>query len=308
MKKSTKNKEQDVVSTEQFKKLQQENDYLRGQLLEMQRLIFGGGKQEPFIATSDATQLSILDQEKQETEEQQTEDISYTRKKKSKEKKKPVRAKLPAHLPRVEEVIEPDEKPEGAKRIGEEITEILEFTPAQIYVRKIIRPKYARPDGNGIDIANMPSLPIPRGNAGPSMLAQIMVAKFVDHLPYYRQINMYKRSGIVLSDSTLNDWFNATSELIKPLYGELKEQVLKSDYLQADESPIKVQDSHKKGTLHKGYQWLYRAPVEGLVFFQYNPSRAKKVVEETLMDFSGTLQTDGYKAYNNLKTKGDIHL
>ena len=131
------------------------------------------------------------------------------------------------------------------------------------------------------------------------MLAYIMVSKFVDHLPYYRQIQIFKRQDLILSDSTLNGWFNATANLLEPLYDTLQKQLLQSDYIQADESPIGVQDSHKKGALHSGYQWVYRSPLERLVLFKYHPGRGAEAPKGVLNDFSGTLQTDGYKAYNH---------
>jgi len=133
-----------------------------------------------------------------------------------------------------------------------------------------------------------------------------MVSKFVDHLPYYRQIQIFKRQGVELSDSTLNGWFNATADLLEPLYGKLEKLVLESAYIQADESPIGVQDSHKKGALHSGYQWVYRSPVERLVLFKYHRGRDRKAPEKVLKYFSGTLQTDGYQAYQNMKTHGEV--
>jgi len=140
------------------------------------------------------------------------------------------------------------------------------------------------------------------------MLAWLFVSKFIDHLPFYRQIEILKRQDLTLSDSTINGWFNATIRLLEPLYNTLEKQLLKSDYLQADESPIGVQDSHKKGALHTGYHWVYRAPVQGLVLFKYHPSRERKAPEEILKTFSGTLQTDGYQAYQNMQTEGEITL
>ena len=169
---------------------------------------------------------------------------------------------------------------------------MLEYNPAKIYVRKIVRPKYARPNNDGVQIAELPTLPIPRGNAGASLLAYIMVSKFIDHLPYYRQIQIFKRQDFIISDSTLNGWFNATAKLLVPLYDTLQKQVLDCDYLQADESPIGVQDSHKKGTLHTGYQWVYRSPIKRLVLFRYHPGRERKAPQTMLEDFNGTLQTD----------------
>lgn len=297
--------EQVVLSKKQYEMLLSENEYLKQQLNELKRLIFGS-RSERFIPTDDS-QLSLFDIEKKK-EEAQTQEISYLRKKADKEKQQAIRAKIPAHLPRVEEVVEPENIEEGSKKIGEEITEVLEYNPARVYVRKIIRPKYAKPNNDGVAIAELPTLPIPKGNAGASLLAYIMVSKFVDHLPYYRQIQIFKRQELVLSDSTLNGWFNATAKLLEPLYDTLEKQLLKSNYIQADESPIGVQDSHKQGSLHSGYQWVYRSPIERLVLFKYHPGRGQEAPKAMLNNFSGTLQTDGYQAYKNMKTNGEITL
>lgn len=304
--------EQVVLSKEEYEKLLfrnekllSENEYLKQQLNELKRLIFGS-KSERFIPTDDS-QLSLFDIEKQQAQEQ-IQEISYSRKKAKKEKQKAIRTQIPAHLPRVEEVIEPENIEEGSKKIGEEITEILEYNPAKVFVRKIVRPKYAKPNNEGVVVAELPTLPIPKGNAGASLLAYIMVSKFVDHLPYYRQIQIFKRLNIIISDSTMNGWFNATADLLELLYHTLQKLVLESDYIQADESPIGVQDSHKKGTLHTGYQWVYRAPLERMVLFKYHASRERKAPQEMLANFTGSLQTDGYQAYQNMKTNGDITL
>ncbi len=298
--------EQVILSKGQYEKLLSENEYLKQQLKELKRLIFGS-KSERFVPVDDS-QFSLFDTEKEEVQEKETEQISYTREKPCKEKQIAIRTAIPSHLPRVEEVVEPDYIEEGSKKIGEEITEILEYNPAQVFVRKIVRPKYAKANNDGILIAGLPTLPIPKGNAGASMLAYIMVSKFVDHLPYYRQIQIFKRQKLILSDSTLNGWFNATADLLEPLYDTLEKLVLQSNYIQADESPIGVQDSHKKGTLHTGYQWVYRSPVERLVLFKYHPSRERKAPEKILKEFIGSLQTDGYKVYHNMNTNGHIIL
>lgn len=296
-----------TIPLSQFQKQQQEIEYLKFQLDEMKRMIFGS-KSERFIPTdTEATQLNMFDVPEKGIPSPETENISYSRTKPKKEKKKAVRAKIPTHLPRIEEVIEPKEQ-KGLRKIGEEVTELLEYNPAKIYVRKIIRPKYAKPQSEGVVIAELPTLPIPKGNAGASLLAHIMVSKYVDHLPFYRQIQIFKRSELYLSESTLNGWFSRTAALLEPLYGVLKNQLLDTDYLQADESPIGVQDSKKEGALHKGYQWLFRAPLKRLVLFEYNPGRSREVPQSFLQTYSGALQTDGYVAYENMDTKGDITL
>ena len=275
---------------------------LKTELAELKRLVFGS-KSERFIA-ADSQQIALFDQPAVPTEE--VEQVTYKRKVAKAEKQRPVRALLPAHLPREEEVIEPDELEEGMKKIGEEVTEILEHIPGKLYVRRIVRPKYVKGDQDGVYIGELPSLPLPKSNAGPSLLAHIMVSKFVDHLPYHRQIQIFKRSGITLSSSTFNGWFNATARLLEPLYQALVEQVQAQDYLQADESPIRVQDGHKKGATHMGYHWVYHAPRQKLAVFDYQPCRSGKGPQAFLKTFQGSLQTDGYRAYDELGKRPGI--
>ncbi|WP_188112257.1 transposase [Aquimarina sp. RZ0] len=222
-----------------------------------------------------------------------------------------MRAALAAHLPRVEETIEPEKLPIGAKKIGEEITEVLEYNPSSIFVRKIIRSKYVVPEEQKIVIGSLPLLPIPKGNAGAGLLSQILVNKFCYHLPFYRQQQIFKSQVVVLSEATICGWFNASTRLLVPLYDCLQKQILQSNYLQIDESPIGVQDTHKtaakskrrKRKLHMGYHWVHHAPIEGLALFKYNPSRSKKVPETMLQEYNGTIQTDGYSGYLNRPPK-----
>lgn len=190
--------------------------------------------------------------------------------------------------------------------MGQKVTEVLEYTPGRIYVRKIIRPQYVKINTDNITIADLPTLPIPKSNAGASILAHIYISKYIDHLPFDRQTKIFKRNGVVLSKSTINGWFIKGTDLLEKLYDELLKQVFATRYLQVDESPIKVQDPNKKGTLHRGYMWVYRSPIKGLVLFKYDKSRAKEVLKLTLNDFNGTIQTDGYAGYDHLKTNGQI--
>lgn len=289
-----------------YEKTVQENLILKAQIAELRRLIFGS-KSERFIASDvDATQLGLFEESVSGQVIPEQEQISYSRNKSKEKKQIPVRALLPAHLPRVEEVIEPKNLHQDAVKVGEQITEVLEYNPAKLFVRKIIRPKYAVKQQNKIVIGDLPSLPLPKSNAGASLLAHILVSKFVDHLPFYRQRQIFKRQNLQVSDSTLSGWFNATTRLIEPLYDCLQNKILQSNYLQADESPIGVQDSHKTGSLHTGYHWVYHAPEQGLVLFKYDKSRSLKAPQEFLEEFSGTLQSDGYKVYQNLQGKGNL--
>lgn len=308
------NKDKQVVEyikipKEEYGKLLAEHEYLKNQLSELKRLIFGQ-KTEKFIPQdSSVKQLSLFDSNKEEESKIETTQVSYTKKVSNKDTNKPVRKSLPPHLPRQEEIIEPKNITPEHKKIGEEITEVLEMIPSKLYVRKIIRPKYINPQTEKIIVAELPSLPIPKGNAGASVLAHINVSKFVDHLPLYRQRQIFKRFGYNVSASTIGGWFSKSTLLLTPLYNELQKSIFdKTNYLQVDESPIKVQDNDKKGKLHKGYMWVLRDPIKGLVLFKYNKGRNKAVPERLFENFNGTLQTDGYKVYQRLQTKGEITL
>lgn len=300
-----KSREMILVSKNEYETLQNQVADFSQQLAELKRMIFGS-KSERFVPAS-TNQLGLFSEPIIEQQvEPEFETVQINRRKTSQPKQAPIRTLLPSHLPRVEETIEPQNLTTDAKKIGEEITEVLEYTPGKLFVRKIIRPKYKIEQT--ICVGELPSFPLPKSNAGASLLAQIMVAKYIDHLPFYRQIQQFKRQKVTLSSSTVGGWFSQTAKLLEPLYKVLQKEVLDTDYLQVDESPIGVQDSHKSGALHQGYQWVYRNPIKGLVLFKYNPSRAKKVPEGVLKNFSGHLQTDGYAAYKNLITKGNITL
>ena len=280
---------------------------LKHQLAELKRLVFGA-KSERFIASVPG-QLSLFDLPEELPVEKPLEEITYTRAKPEKEKKQPLRAELPAHLPRRIEVIEPGNIPEGSKKIGEAITEILEYEATNIYVRQIVRPKYiveSNDEATRIVIAELPLLPIPKGNAGPSMIAYLMVSKFADHLPFYRLSQIFKRQGLHLAESTIGGWFNAGCTLIEHLYRTLLLKIMLSDYLMADETPVPVLTSDKPGATHKGYYWVYYDPVNKLVLFDYRKTRGREGPNEMMKNFSGYLQTDGYTAYNNLDNQANI--
>jgi len=266
--------------------------------------------------------LDVLPEEQEEIKNAAREIISYERKK-PENKKKPVRVSLPDHLRRETKVIEPEGIDENWICIGQEETEVLEHKPGEVYVLKIIRPKYVlkkelqaeqeqsadeQAENVSIKIANLPLLPLPRSNAGASLLAELLLDKYMHHLPFHRQIAMFKQAGVSLPASTVNGWFNASSDLLRALYYRLRELVLASDYIQVDESTVPVIDNKKKRAV-KAYLWVVRSLMDKLVFFHYDKgSRAQKVVVELLHDFKGAVQTDGYDAYSIYEHKKDVLL
>jgi len=248
-------------------------------------------------------------EEKIQQQSEELQEISYKRSKNSKEGKQGHgRMPIPSHLRREEIIIEPEEVPEGVKKIGEEITEVMEYKKAEIYVKKYIRPKYALPQEEGIKIGQLPSLPIPKGNAGPSLLSHILIGKYVDHLPLYRQQQQFKRLGVELSDKTIGGWVTASCDLLTPLYEQLMAQVQHADYIQADETPIKVLDKDKKGDTHKGYFWVYYSPITKTVCYQYRKGRGRAGPKEFLKDFKGAIQADGWHVYDRFEKREGIRL
>jgi len=258
-----------------------------------------------------------LSREEQQAAEDAVKEIESFREKtvKIKLKAKPVRKALPDSLPRREEHIYPAvSEGEAFDELPPEITEILEHEPGKCYVRKIIRHKYVlktRTEGPGSPVvtAPLPALPLPRSYAGATLLSELTINKYVDHLPFYRQIQMFKRYGLSLSASTVNGWFKETTDLLRPMYFRLKELVLASDYIQADETTIPV-IIHEQKQAVKGYLWLFRSVEDSQVFFHYDHgSRAQKVIVPLLSSFKGALQTDGYEAYAGYDSKeGVLHL
>ena len=291
-----------LVLEEKHQLTKEELDWLKRQLF--------GRKSERFIGM-DSAQLTLELEGMVETmRKEETEQISYTRKKYLKEEKQGHgRMPIPTHLRREEIIIEPEELPEGSKKIGEEVTEVMEYKKAEIYVKKFIRPKYALPQQEGIVVGNLPSLPIPKGNAGASLLSHILIGKYVDHLPLYRQQQQFKRLGVEISDKTIGGWVSACGELLTPLYEKLVQLVRESSYTQADETPIKVLDKEKKKDSHKGYFWVYYSPISKLVCFQYRKGRGREGPKEFLKDYRGAIQADGWQVYDKFeKTQGIILL
>ena len=287
--------------------LKEQNDYLAEQLDYFKRVIFGQ-KRERFVPASD-NQLSIFGADEAAADlHLEKEEISYSRNKNKAKKQTPhFRNPIPEHLPRKEIVIEPagiDTK--GLKKIGEEITEELEYEEAKLYVKRYIRPKYAQKTGEGVFIAELPSRVIPKGIPGVGLLSHIIVSKFIDHLPIYRIRKQLKRSGVDLAESTINDWIKAVVDLLEALYNIQRARVLGKDYIMVDETTIRVLDSMKKGKSHTGYHWAYYDPLGEEVFFEYQKGRNAEFPTETLKDFKGHLQTDGYAGYNEVGRREDV--
>ncbi len=298
-----------VVSREEYDKLLSDYQHVCFQLAELKRMLFGSKSERFHSKEEDPLQLDLFALQAQpESLPEENQTVSYERRE---AKKRPARSSFPEHLHRQEEILEPESIPQGAVKIGESVTEILEYKPAEVYVRRIVRPKYVVPGSEGegcVVIAPMPHTPIEKGNAGASILSHICVSKFIDHLPFYRQARIFKRDKIPVPESTLKGWFRATCQLLEPLYEKLTGEIRSQAYLQVDESPIPVLTADKPGATHKGYMWVFNAPESGLACFRYDKSRAGEVVDHFLGDYSGTLQTDAYAGYDRYKQRKEVAL
>jgi transposase len=211
--------------------------------------------------------------------------------------------RLPEHLPVIEEVIVPEPvraAPQDWRKIGEEVTERLDFEPARFLRRRTVRPKYVRkgdPDTAPV-IAELPACILERSIATPALVAQILVAKYCDHLPLYRQESIYRtRHGVELSRQTMTQWVGVAADWLRLIYEAIGAEVLKGSYVQIDETPIRyLAPGH--GKTKQGYFWACHRPGAGVVF-HWHTSRAATCLEKIIpVDFSGTIQCDGYSGYD----------
>ena len=218
--------------------------------------------------------------------------------------------RLPEHLPVIEEVIVPEPvqaAPELWRRIGEEVTEKLDYEPGRFLRRRTVRPKYVR--RGELDavpvIAPLPDSLLERSLVTPGLLAQIVVSKYCDHVPLYRQESIYwSRHEVWLPRQTMAEWMGLGAEWLKPIYQQIRAEALSGGYVQIDETPIRYLEPGN-GKTKLGYLWTYGAPKEDVVF-HWETSRAATCLDNILpVDFSGIAQCDGYHAYRSFaRTRG----
>ncbi len=293
---------------------------LKQQVEMLQRRIWGKSSEryinpDPQQRRIDFEGLELLPEEKEQaaSAREEIEKYKLIRVAEVKVKKQPVRKPLPESLPREETHLYPEQEinPEHWSELAPEITEVLEREPSRWFVRRIIRHKYALKDKSQneqkqIVTAPMPALPIAKSYAGATVLADIIIDKYVNHLPFYRQVQMFSQQGISIAPATINVWFGDVADLMRPAYYRLKELVLGSDYIQSDETTIPIINNEKHQAV-KGYIWMVRAVMPNLVFFHYDHgSRAQKVALQLLKDYQGVIQSDGYAVYDMYENKKGV--
>jgi transposase len=277
---------------------------LQRQVELLQRMQFGQKRERFEDPNQMALPLDIEQEVIQAQEEVVKQEVTYSRAK----KKHPGRAKLPDHLPVEEIEIYPKGDLSDKVCIGKEITDVLDYVPGHFKIKRYIRYKYATKDKDTarITIGELPERIIDKGIPSEGLLSTILVDKYVDHLPLYRQKQRFSRENIDIACSTIDGWAAQSMEALKPLYEKLVMDIKNEGYLQVDETTIKVLDQSKKDKAHLGYYWVYHAPISKSVMFNYSPTRASNAALPILQNFEGYLQTDGYAGYNAYGKKSEV--
>ncbi len=302
---------------EDIKRLREENDSLYGMVRLLKQQKFGRssekgpttpelpmlpGLEEIFAQSQREHEALVAAQNNPKEEETETEVKGHKRKKSG-------RKPLPKNLPR-EEVIHDLAEDEKVchcgcelRKIGEVRSEQLEYVPAVFKVLEHVRYKYGcKACEENIKLAPVPIQAIPKSMAAPGLLSYVMVAKFEDHLPLYRQSKIWKRHGVDLGRNTMSNWIIRCADLLSPLVTILKQDILTHDYAQADETTIQVLKEPGRKATTKSYIWAYKTHGKDKVsiVYEYHPTRAGKVPTKFLEGFAGYLQTDAYQGYNGL--------
>ena len=232
-------------------------------------------------------------------------------------KDKPRRKPLPEHLPRNEEVLSPGdacgECGGKLKTLGEDVTEELEYVPGRFVVNRIVRPRMACSCCEKIVQAPLPSRPIERGRSGPGLLAHVLVSKYADHLPLYRQSQIFERDGIDLDRSTLADWVGKSTNLLEPLADAIGRHVLNGQAIFADDTPVKLLNPGA-GKTKTARLWAYvrdERPWVGeaaqAAWYQFSPDRKGVRPRQHLANYQGWMHADGYAGFEDLYRSGRIH-
>ena len=284
--------------------LRHENEHLKLLVAKLQRMQFGR-RSEVLDAEDPQCPLSLDEPLRQAATllpQQPAEDTT---------RGKPSRKPLPAHLPREvrQHPVDAHHCPDCGgplRAIGEDVSEVLEYVPARFKVIRHVRPKAACTGCHKLVQASAPERPIARGMAGSGLLAQVMVSKYCDHLPLYRQSQIYARDGVDLPRSTLADWVRDTSHLLSPLVDAIRRHTLAGKTLHADDTPVPVL-SPGKGRTRTGRLWTYvrdERPAKGdaapSVWFAYSPDRQGQHPRRHLASYQGAIHADGYAGFNRL--------
>jgi transposase len=297
----------------QLSERQQQIARLQAQLAKLRRMHFGRSSGR---LHAEITQLELALEELEEQGAANPEEPVVPAPAADADALKPARRPLPDHLPR--DVVTHTTAcacPHCGgqlRRLGEDVTEVLDYRPATFRVIRHVRPKFTCRSCEAITQAPAPSLPIRRGRATAALLAHVLVSKYCDHLPLYRQSEIYSRASVVPERSTLADWVGQSSALLRPLVDALEQHVMAGDRLYADDTPVPVL-APGNGKTKTGRLWAYlrderpfASAVPPAVRYQYSPDRRALHPHAHLASFQGVLQADGYNGFDGLYAGGRI--
>ena len=234
------------------------------------------------------------------------------------EKGKPKRRPIPDHVPRTEIELLPTGDDCAAcggrlRRIGEDVTEELEYVPGRFVVNRITRPRFACTGCDGFTQAPLPTRPIERGRPGPGLLAHVLVSKYADHLPLYRQSQVFAREGIDLDRSTLADWVGKSTALLEPLAEAIGRHVLAGGAIHADDTPVRML-APGTGKTKTARLWTYvrderpwAGPAPPAALYRFSLDRKGAHPAKHLSGFKGWMHADGYAGFKEPYRSGDIH-
>jgi transposase len=287
-----------------------EIEHLKLVIARLRRMMFGA-KSEKVTREIEQLELKLEELETRQSERTATTAaVTYAT-------NKPTRRPLPEHLPREVHTHLPQQDSCSEcggelRKLGEDTSEMLEYTPASFKVIRHVRPKLSCTKCDVIVEAPAPSRPIERGLAGPGLLAHVLVSKYADHLPLYRQSEIYARVGIELDRSTLADWVGASSHLLAPLVDAVRKHVLAASKLHADDTPVPVL-APGMGKTKTARLWTYARDdrpagdtIAPAVWFAYSVDRKGEHPKQHLSNFTGILQADGYAGFHHLYEGGRI--
>jgi transposase len=303
----------EALAAQQEKLLSRDNEieHLKLVIAKLRRMIFGTSSEKV------SREIEQLELKLEELETQQAERVTASPQTSPPAKARPIRRPLPEHLPREVHTHLPAEDacPDCGgelRKLGEDVSEILERVPATYKVIRHVRVKMACSKCDVIVQAPAPSRPIERGLAGPNLLAHVLVSKYADHLPLYRQSEIFAREGVDLDRSTLADWVGAASYLLAPLIDQIRKHVLSATKIHADDTPVPVL-APGMGKTKTARLWTYvrddRPAGQDLspaVWFAYTPDRKGEHPRRHLSNFTGILQADGYAGFHHLYEGGKI--
>lgn len=279
--------------------------YVKRQLEALKRKLFGQSRGEKISEAQSQLALSELEKEIAEQTEAAKEVIGYNRRCPTPEE---ATARIPEELETITEEIIPEEvqaEPEAYERIGEEVTEELDVLPMKVIGRRIVRPKFKRKaqlDAVPFTAA-LPTRVIPGGIPAAGLIAFLLVANYVDHLPLYRLEKTFaQRFGIKLPRQRMCDWIGqAIENWLAIIYHSTRQGFIDGDYLQIDETPIRYLDPDRRGQSSRGFLWVFGYP-KGDICFDWSQSRGKATAEAIVRDFKGTLQSDSYACPSSSKS------